>query len=94
MTRREALLVHMMEKLSGDLDSFARLERETTPDETWSRYDRALGRAVLLANRRQRAGLTPPKPIDPSSSVQVIPLGTRADARHDSPRLRGALATL
>jgi 3'-5' exoribonuclease len=45
---REALLVHTMDKLSGDLGSFERLERETAEDETWSRHDRALGRAVLL----------------------------------------------
>ena len=40
-----------MDKLSGDLGSFDRLERETAEDETWSRYDRALGRSVLLADR-------------------------------------------
>ena len=44
---REALVVHAMDKLSGDLGSFDRLERETAGDETWSRFDRALGRAVL-----------------------------------------------
>ena len=48
---REALVVHAMDKLSGDLGSFDRLERETGEDETWSRYDRALGRAVLIADR-------------------------------------------
>ena len=48
---REALVVHAMDKLSGDLGSFDRLERETAEDETWSRYDGALGRAVLLADR-------------------------------------------
>jgi 3'-5' exoribonuclease len=47
---REALLVHTMDKLSGDLGSFDRLERETAEDETWSRYDRALGRAVCLTS--------------------------------------------
>jgi 3'-5' exoribonuclease len=47
---REALLVHTMDKLSGDLGSFDRLERETATGETWSRYDRALGRAVRTAN--------------------------------------------
>jgi 3'-5' exoribonuclease len=46
---REALVVHAMDKLSGDLGSFDRLERETAEDETWSRYDRALGRSVLLS---------------------------------------------
>jgi 3'-5' exoribonuclease len=45
---REALLVHTMDKLSGDLGSFDRLEREAPPDERWSRHDRALGRSVLL----------------------------------------------
>ena len=48
---REALVVHAMDKLSGDLGSFDRLERETAEDETWSRFDRALGRAVLLGDR-------------------------------------------
>ena len=41
--------------MSGDLGSFDRLERETAEDETWSRYDRALGRAVLLADRDKAA---------------------------------------
>jgi len=43
---REALLVHSMDKLSGDLGNFDRLERETVTGERWSRYDRALGRSV------------------------------------------------
>jgi 3'-5' exoribonuclease len=45
---REALLVHAMDKLSGDLGSFDRLDRETAGDERWSRYDRALGRSVIV----------------------------------------------
>jgi 3'-5' exoribonuclease len=48
---REALMVHAMDKLSGDLGSFDRLERETARDEIWSRFDGALGRAVLVADR-------------------------------------------
>ena len=48
---RDALVVHAMDKLSGDLGSFDRLERETGEDESWFRYDRALGRAVLIADR-------------------------------------------
>jgi 3'-5' exoribonuclease len=40
---REALLVHTMDKLSGDLGSFDRLERESGPGQRWSRHDRALG---------------------------------------------------
>jgi 3'-5' exoribonuclease len=48
---REAVVVHAMDKLSGDLGSFDRLERETAEEEAWSRFDRALGRAVLLADR-------------------------------------------
>jgi 3'-5' exoribonuclease len=48
---REALLVHTMDKLSGDLGSFDRLERETQPSERWSRYDNALGRSVLTTPR-------------------------------------------
>ncbi|MGH2893181.1 MAG: 3'-5' exoribonuclease YhaM family protein [Solirubrobacteraceae bacterium] len=47
---REALLVHTMDKLSGDLGSFDRLAREAGADERWSRYDRALGRSVLIAD--------------------------------------------
>jgi 3'-5' exoribonuclease len=45
---REAVLVHAMDKLSGDLGSFDRLERESGPDQRWSRQDRALGRSVLV----------------------------------------------
>jgi 3'-5' exoribonuclease len=45
---REAMLVHTMDKLSGDLGSFDRVERETPPGERWSRHDRALGRSVLV----------------------------------------------
>jgi 3'-5' exoribonuclease len=48
---REALLVHTIDKLSGDLGSIDRLERETAADETWSRYDRALSRSVFLPQR-------------------------------------------
>lgn len=48
---REALLVHSMDKLSGDVGSFDRLGRETPDDVRWSRYDHALGRAVLLTAR-------------------------------------------
>jgi 3'-5' exoribonuclease len=46
---REAMLVHTMDKLSGDLGSFDRLDRETAHGERWSRRDRALGRSVCLA---------------------------------------------
>jgi 3'-5' exoribonuclease len=49
---REALLVHTMDKLSGDLGSFDRLERETANGEQWSRYDRTLGRAIRVSNGR------------------------------------------
>ena len=48
---REALLVHTMDKLSGELGSFDRLQRETAEDQSWSRHDRALGRAVFLHER-------------------------------------------
>ena len=58
---REALVVHAMDKLSGDLGSFDRLERETAEDETWSRFDRALGRAVLLADRDTSLQTNEPK---------------------------------
>jgi len=52
---REALLVHMMDKLSGDLGSFDRLERETAEDESWSRFDRTLARAVRVTSRSMAA---------------------------------------
>jgi 3'-5' exoribonuclease len=52
---REALLVHTMDKLSGDLGSFDRLERETAENATWSRYDRALGRTVWLTSAADEA---------------------------------------
>jgi 3'-5' exoribonuclease len=45
---REALLVHAMDRLSGDLGSFDRLESEADGREAWSRHDHALGRSVLL----------------------------------------------
>jgi 3'-5' exoribonuclease len=51
---REALLVHTMDKLSGDLGSFDRLGREAAEDDRWSRYDRALGRCVFLADISER----------------------------------------
>jgi len=51
---REALVVHAMDKLSGDLGSFDRLERETAEGEAWSRFDRAFGRSVLLASQQPR----------------------------------------
>jgi 3'-5' exoribonuclease len=47
---REAVVVHTMDKLSGDLGSFDRLERETANGERWSRFDHALGRAVRLTH--------------------------------------------
>jgi 3'-5' exoribonuclease len=47
---REALLVHTMDKLSGDLGSFDRLAREAADGQRWSRYDQALGRSVLTAD--------------------------------------------
>jgi len=52
---REALLVHTMDKLSGDLGSFDRLDRETADDVCWSRYDRAIGRSVYLTCSRNMA---------------------------------------
>ena len=45
-------LVHVMDKLSGDLGSFDRVAREAPAGEAWSRYDRALGRSILLTDRR------------------------------------------
>jgi len=58
---REALVVHAMDKLSGDLGGFDRLERETAEDETWSRFDRALGRAVLLPDHGTCVQMNEPK---------------------------------
>jgi 3'-5' exoribonuclease len=54
-TTRQALIVHTMDKLSGDLGGFDRLERETPAGERWSRYDRGLGRSVLVSNAAGRA---------------------------------------
>jgi 3'-5' exoribonuclease len=51
---REALLVHTMDKLSGDLGSFDRLDLESPDDQRWSRYDGALGRSVFLSRRAGR----------------------------------------
>jgi len=40
---REAILVHAIDELSGQLGAFDRLEKETPAGQNWSRYDRALG---------------------------------------------------
>jgi 3'-5' exoribonuclease len=45
---REALLVHSMDKLSGDLGSYDRLQAESDAPDAWSRFDHALRRSVLL----------------------------------------------
>jgi 3'-5' exoribonuclease len=45
---REALLVHAMDRLSGELGSFDRLAAEAGGEPGWSRYDPALGRAVFV----------------------------------------------
>jgi 3'-5' exoribonuclease len=58
---REALVVHAMDKLSGDLGSFDRLERATAENERWSRFDRALGRAVLLTDHDRSPASYEPK---------------------------------
>jgi len=45
---REAMLVHAMDKLSGSMGAFERLERETADGETWSHYDHVLGASAWL----------------------------------------------
>jgi 3'-5' exoribonuclease len=74
---REALLVHTMDKLSGDLGSFDRLEREAAEDERWSRYDRALGRAVWTARLEpaSRAG------EDSNRGYPVASVSAKSDGR-------------
>jgi 3'-5' exoribonuclease len=47
---REAALVHAMDKLSGTIGAFDRLEKETSPDESWSRFDRVLGGSAFFGS--------------------------------------------
>ena len=54
---REATLVHAMDKLSGQLGAFDRLERETDDGETWSRYDRMLETSAWLPSQSARGGV-------------------------------------
>lgn len=49
---REAALVHAMDKLSGLMGGFDRLEREAAPGEEWSRYDNVIGASAWLAGGR------------------------------------------
>jgi 3'-5' exoribonuclease len=46
---REAALVHAMDNVSGQMGTFDRLAQETPQGERWSRYDRVLGGAALVA---------------------------------------------
>lgn len=48
---REALLVHAMDNLSGQMGAFERLERETDLGEIWSTYDGVLGTGAFLGDR-------------------------------------------
>jgi 3'-5' exoribonuclease len=47
---REAALVHAMDKLSGTMGAFDRLEKETSPEEVWTRFDRVLGTSAFLGS--------------------------------------------
>jgi 3'-5' exoribonuclease len=79
---REALLVHTMDKLSGDLGSFDRLGRETAEGQRWSRYDHALGRSVLTADTHDSGRADEVTPID----------GREPHRRHDHEPDRGEAA--
>jgi 3'-5' exoribonuclease len=46
---REAVLVHAIDELSGQLGAFDRLQEQTPPRERWSRYDHVLGGSAFLA---------------------------------------------
>jgi len=46
---REATLVHFCDNLGGRLGSFDRLEKELSPGERWSLFDRAIGAGAYFA---------------------------------------------
>ncbi len=48
---REAAVVHAMDALSGTLGAFDRLERETSADQSWSRFDRVLESSAYFGQR-------------------------------------------
>jgi 3'-5' exoribonuclease len=48
---REAALVHAMDKLSGTMGAFDRLERETEAGADWSHYDHVLEAAAWMSGR-------------------------------------------
>lgn len=48
---REAVLVHMIDNLGGNLGSFDRLERQLPPGESWSGFDRALSGSAYFGQR-------------------------------------------
>ena len=45
---REAVLVHTIDNLSGQMGAFDRLEKETPTTEAWSRFDRVLETAAYF----------------------------------------------
>ena len=45
---REAVLVHTVDNLSGQMGAFDRLEKETGAAERWSRFDRVLETAAYF----------------------------------------------
>jgi len=47
---REAAVVHAMDKLSGTMGAFDRLEKETAREESWSRFDRVLEAAAFFGS--------------------------------------------
>lgn len=87
---REATLVHMIDNLGGRLGSFDRLEKELSPGERWSSYDRALETSALFAEAEH--GETPavaeslePEPesepeSEPARAIEAEPEPARAAA--------------
>jgi 3'-5' exoribonuclease len=45
---REATLVHMIDNLGGRLGSFDRLEKELSPGQAWTSYDRGIGSSAYF----------------------------------------------
>jgi 3'-5' exoribonuclease len=84
---REATLVHMIDNLGGRLGSFDRLEKELTPGESWSSFDRALGAPAHFALRE---GGTGEQGEHEASAAEGLPPGAareaavRASAGHET----------
>jgi 3'-5' exoribonuclease len=56
---REATLVHHIDNLGGRLGSFDRLEKELSPGQSWTPFDRGIGSSAYfgpaVADERQAA---------------------------------------